>query len=269
VTAPSPAVAIFSDDWFSDVETAIARDHAGVDGPDLSVEYRCSGEGDDIVHSQVWSGGRLVSWIPGPSPRLPDVCLVQPLATNLAMLGRTGDGNTLMSGTSLFDAASGHIEPVPFVDEVVVDWAAGLPEIPTAGPLVMAQVATRSPFGTVGVEYRIERATVVAVRIGGGDGRFDDESAAEPDVVVRRTYRNCLLERAGQLDVLESLDGGDVRGSVHALSYLLGVWDSDECRAARRRLGRSGGALGDLGELLSRPSWTGTFAPLLRRPGGQ
>ncbi|HEY7069106.1 MAG TPA: hypothetical protein VH479_03290, partial [Acidimicrobiales bacterium] len=79
---------------------------------------------------------------------------------------------------------------------------------------------------------------------------------ASAAVLVRRSYRGALEERAGRLDVLDSLVGGALDGDFRKLPLLLGIYDSDEMREDRRRLTHDyEPALIRLGEILGRPEW--------------
>ena len=65
-----------------------------------------------------------------------------------------------------------------------------------------------------------------------------------------------LLERAGEIDLLESLEGGDVIGEPRSLMMFLGGFDVPECLAARRSVATpTDDALGRFGLLVSSTAW--------------
>ncbi|HKH06516.1 MAG TPA: hypothetical protein VKA65_15210 [Acidimicrobiales bacterium] len=247
-------LALFSPGWFARMGEAAG----GVAFPavDLAVEYRAVQGTRGVVHHQTFREGRLVAWGPGAHPGTADVVLGQVLAAHVALLTRTGLGDRVLRATAVLDPASGRRLPPPPLDEVMVDWGGALPEVPTAEPFVVQQVLTDSPFGTVATWHRIERGRVVGSGLGRPEGT--------PDVTVQRRYALALAERTGGLDVLESLRSGGIDGDVATLMLLLGLYDSEECIEARRRLTTPavrGIAL--LGDLLSSPGWA-TMAAAVR-----
>ncbi len=229
---------------------------------ELTVEYRCVAAGGQVTHHQVFSGGRLIAWARGPAADGPDLVLRQPLEPHLGMLARAGrgDGDDLLRRTLVVDPASGRALPPPPLDEVVLDWAGELPAIPTAGPFVVRQVLTHSPYGTVTIWHRVEQARVA----GAGVGEAPDDV---PELTIRRRFADAMAERTGGIDVLESLQRGQIEGDVHLLMLLLGIYDSDECREGRVALTTPAVRhLAVLGELLSSPGWR-ALAPSLLPPG--
>ena len=250
------AEAVLSPEWMAG---AVARAGGGTfPRADLTVEYRCVTPAGQVTHHQAFRGGGLVAWERGPAPGA-DLVLRQPLDGHLAMLVRSarGDGNDLLRRTVVVDPASGRALPPPPLDEVVVDWAAGLPAVPTAGPFVVHQVLTHSPFGAVTLWHRVEAARLA----GGGVG---DPPDGDPVVTVRRRFADAMAERSGAIDVLDSLERGRIDGDVHLLMLLLGIYDSDECCAGRQALTTPATRhLAALGEVLASPGWRAVADGLL------
>lgn len=238
---------LFSDIWLADAR-GLACDAifpCRPDGP-LTVEYRATVTGGEVTHHQVFAGGRLAAWSRGPGAA-PDLILRQTLRANLALLLRSGLGDGVLGETRVLDPGSGEACPPPPLDEVEFDWGGQLPMIPTAGDLVVQQVLTDSLFGTVSVHHRLHRGQVAASAVG---------TVGHADVTVMRRYGSALRERAGDLDVLDSIEHGSIDGDFRKMALLLGIYDSDECRDARRALTRPWlGALVALGEVLSSPAW--------------
>jgi len=170
------------------------------------------------------------------------------------MLTRQGLGNEVLAGTTVVDTASGQDRPPPPLDELFVDWSAGLPPVRAAGRLVVQQVLTGSPFGAVTTRLVLDGGRIGDLALGRSD--------TPPDVLVVRRYGRALAERRGALDLLDSLEGGRLVGDRRAVRTFLAAYGSDECRAARRRLTTpSCRPLAVLGELLSSQRWHTLMAP--------
>jgi hypothetical protein len=214
----------------------------------LVVEYHVDDGAGAAVHHQVFAGGTLASWRSGPAADAPDLRLRQPLDAHLAMMTRAGLGNAVLAATTVVDPATGEDRAPPPRDEVVDGtWGRALPEVPTAATFVVEDTLTGSPFGTVVTHYTYERGRLAGAAPG---------PLASAAVLVRRSYRGALEERAGRLDVLDSLVGGALDGDFRKLPLLLGIYDSDEMREDRRRLTHDyEPALIRLGEILGRPEW--------------
>lgn len=84
------------------------------------------------------------------------------------------------------------------------------------------------------------------------DGRCVDESlgvVAEASVSVEVPYRAMALVRAGDITILEALEGGSVDGPVGALAVLAGISEDPRFHAAELATGRHAIALAALGDL--------------------
>lgn len=225
---------------------------------DLIVEYRVAEAGGEATYHQVVAGGTIVGWERGGHPS-PDLVLRQPLAQHLAMLRREPQGPQIVHATRIVDVDGEEHLPLP-LDEIRRDWTSSLPLVPTAGAVVAQQLLTHTPFGDLEMFLRLEQGLPATYRLGHVD---------TPDVVVRRHYASALAERAGALDLFDSFDGGEAFGEGVSLSLFLGIYDSDEWVAARRRLARPHDpALAALGRLLSSDVWSASLPPLDQRDHG-
>jgi hypothetical protein len=238
---------LFSDAWLAGARGPAADAiFPGLPDGTLAVEYRATLQGGEVTHHQVFAAGRLATWVRGRGTS-PDLILRQTMRANLALLLRSGLGDGVLGETRVLDPGSGEACPPPPLDEVELDWGSQLPMIPTAGDLVVQQVLTDSPFGTLSLHHRLHRGQVAASAAG---------RVGRADVTVMRRYGSALRERAGDLDVLDSIEHGSIEGDFRKMALLLGIYDSDECRDARRALTRPWlGALVALGEVLSSPAW--------------
>ena len=183
------ADAVLSEEWMAG---AVARAAGGaMPQAELTVEYQCVAAGGQVTHHQVFSGGALTEWARGPAGDGVDLILRQPLEPHLGMLVRAGagDGDDLVRRTLVVDRSSGQARalPPPPLDEVVLDWASELPAIPTAGPFVVRQVLTHSPYGTVTIWHRVEQARVAGAGVG-----------APPDDVPELTHPAAVRRRHGR-----------------------------------------------------------------------
>jgi hypothetical protein len=114
-----------------------------------------------------------------------------------------------------------------------------LPHIPGASLCAQFRFPV-GPFGAVQYALRFN------------DGRVVDEFLGERedvDVRIEMTYRNMALARAGEITVIDALEGGSVIGDVGALMALGGISESPEYQRAERATGQHAIALSVLGEL--------------------
>lgn len=238
-----PAVGLYSDEWFRRVRSLTAD----IELPDidLTVEYTCTDWPGGLVHHQVFAGGRLRAWVRG-SAAIADLRLRQTVTSHTATLTRVGLGNSVLGETEIVGPDSRVAAPPP-LDEVVTPWGRDLPLVPTAPDVVVQQHLTESAFGTVSTVYEVQQGRVVGARL----GTIDDA-----DVSVVRPFGDAMAERAGELDVLDSVRRGQVEGDYLAVSMFLGIYESDECRAARQALTTPAvGRVVRLGALLGSDGW--------------
>jgi len=231
---------VFNEDWLA--AALLAAEGQTFDHHDLVVEYQ-SGDNSSTIHHQVFKRGSLVDWRHGRG-KTPDLVLNQTTKAQLATLTRIGIGENVLCATRIGCDASGWPPPL---DEVRSNWGRNLPVIVTAGEFVVTQMLTNSPFGDVATFARVVNGQVVVTGVG---------QAEAADVMVRRDYMLALSERSGELDLLESLEGGDLTGPTSKLMLLAGWYESDECIESRRELTTpSCASLAALGRILSSPAW--------------
>lgn len=112
----------------------------------------------------------------------------------------------------------------------------------------------RVPDATLAAQYRYRHGPFgdVAEVMWFDEGRFAEQRAGEtesPDVFVDVTYRALALVRAGEITVIQALEGGAVKGDLGGLAALAGIVESPEFHAAELATGRHCVALSVLGEL--------------------
>jgi hypothetical protein len=128
--------------------------------------------------------------------------------------------------------------------------------MPTLGTFVVQQRVIDGPFGETDTWARVVGGRVVEKGIG--------RPPNEADVAVVRTFGAAMYERSGELDLIESLEGGDIRGSTSSLMLLAGWYESDESIDDRRTLaGPHCGALVELARVLESEAW-GRASAVLR-----
>ena len=211
---------VLSPEWMAAAVAASASVGGELPSAELTVGYQCVAAAGQVTHHQVFSGGALTTWARGPAPGEADLVLRQPLEPHIAMLVRAGrgDGDDLLRRTLVVDPGSGRALPPPPLDEVVLDWGRELPAIPTAGPFVVRQVLTHSPYGTVTIWHRVEQARVA----GAGVGAPPDDV---PELTIRRRFADAMAERAGGIDVLESLQRAQQQlDEIHAPAVVARAW---------------------------------------------
>ena len=204
---------------------------------------------DAGLQFQVFRAGRLDQWHRG-APSSEDLRLRQPPDVMAAMLLRSGDPVALLEGTEVVDPVSGRAWWPPPLDEVRQPWTAPLPVIPAVGSFGVQQTLRGSPFGDVALHARIERGRVVDVALG---------VLPSADLLIERRYDLALQERAGLLDLMDSMDGGRIDGDFQLMTVFLGLYESDECVAARLALTNAWcDGVARLGAILSSSEWDRT-----------
>jgi hypothetical protein len=132
-----------------------------------------------------------------------------------------------------------------------------LPTIPGASLCVQFRFPV-GPFGAVRYALRFD------------DGRVVDEFLGERenvDVRIEMTYRNLALTRAGEITILDALEGGSVTGEVGALMAFGGILESPEYQRAQRATGRQAIALSVLGELNADEAFRAALQDLVASAG--
>lgn len=123
----------------------------------------------------------------------------------------------------------------------------------------------RVPDATLAAQYRYRRGPFgdVTEVMWFDEGRFVEQRPGETDaadVYVDVTYRALALVRAGEITVIQALEGGAVKGDLGGLAALAGIVESPEFHAAELATGRHSIALSVLGELDAHD----TFAAAMR-----
>jgi hypothetical protein len=114
-------------------------------------------------------------------------------------------------------------------------------------------VYRRGPFGDVHHVLRFEDGVLVEDRLGTLD---------QPDAVIDVTYEAMARARAGEISIIEALEGGSVTGEIGPLAALAGILESPEFHAAELATGRHALALAVLGELDSDPMFASAMEQL-------
>jgi len=231
----------FGSEWLAEATACLQRHRFGVE--DLILECRSSNTPAGS-HHLVFEQGCLVGWHLG-SAENPDLVLKLPEYAQLALFTRVGLGEKVLDAVRVV-GADPHWPPP--LDEIRLAWGRDLPARKGV-TFTVSQILTCTPFGDVAIFWRVDHGRVVE----SGSG-----VAQASDVTVQRDYTLALRERAGDLDLLESLEGGAVNGSTPKLMLLAGWYESEECIEARRRLTTPACApLAALGRFLSSSPWTG------------
>jgi len=196
--------------------------------------------GDD--HELVIADGRLVAWDLGTES---DVVVVQDIDLQLATTTRVGIGNRVLEGTRVL--IDDELHRPPPLDDVFFGGFTDLPQ--AVGATLLAQIEViGGPFGTATYWQR----WVDGRRVGTGLGTCDEQ----PDIYARRLFYLMIEERAGRLDLLDSLEGGEVRGAWPLLMTFAGLLASPEYLAGEDQAACGGGeTLATLGVLLESRGW--------------
>ncbi|HEX4776884.1 MAG TPA: hypothetical protein VFW74_08940 [Acidimicrobiia bacterium] len=236
---------------FSPGRFAHARElAAGVEiAPDCAVRLQVQ-VGDAPWHLVV-EGGRVTAWDAG-AIESPDAELrwTDDVARRIVTRELRGD-EALLATTVVASNADGSYTGVP----APFDLAA------------RAELATmlRVPDATLAAQYRYRRGPFgdVTEVMWFDEGRFVEQRPGETDaadVYVDVTYRALALVRAGEITVIQALEGGAVKGDLGGLAALAGIVESPEFHAAELATGRHSIALSVLGELDAHE----TFATAMR-----
>jgi hypothetical protein len=140
---------------------------------------------------------------------------------------------TAMTATGMY---SGPPAPLDFACRPELDL---LPRIPGAS-LCAQFLFPAGPFGAVHYVLRFEDGRVVEELLGEVEGF---------DVRVAMSYVAMARARAGEITIIEALEGGSVSGDLGPLAALAGIAESPEYQRAERATGRHAIALSVLGEL--------------------
>jgi hypothetical protein len=128
-----------------------------------------------------------------------------------------------------------------------------LPRIPGAS-LCAQFLFPAGPFGAVHYVLRFQDGRVVEELLGEVEGF---------DVRVEMPYRAMARARAGEITIIEALEGGSVIGDLGPLAALAGIAESPEYQRAERATGRHAIALSVLGELNLDPGFRDAMCTLV------
>ena len=110
------------------------------------------------------------------------------------------------------------------------------------------------PGATLNVQYHYRSGPFGDVDYGMSfvDGRCTEEILGEipdPMVTIDVTYRAMALTRAGEITVIDALEGGGIEGAEGALMLIAGIREDPHYHAAELATGRHAIALAALGDL--------------------
>jgi hypothetical protein len=200
--------------------------------------------------------GRIVRWAPG-DVEAPDVELRWVDDTAARVLRRDLRGNDALIATEVRAPADGSDyigTPAP-LNLLTRREASSLPTLPGAS-LSVQYTYPEGPFGTV--EYALEFE----------DGQIVDERLATidlPDAHVEVSYLTMARVRAGEMTILEALDGSKIQGELGPLAALAGISESPEFHAVELATGRHALALGALGLFDADPAFAHGMVELAAR----
>jgi hypothetical protein len=150
-------------------------------------------------------------------------------------------GNEALAATTVVDGD--YIGPPAPLDLVGRAELSKLPAVPGA-TLGVQYVFRDGPFGDVMHGLVFEDGRLVAQQLG---------KLEHIDVMVEVTYRAMARRRAGEITMLEALEGGNVAGDLGPLALLAGIQESHEFHAAELATGRHAFALAALGQVWRTP----------------
>jgi hypothetical protein len=236
--------------WFANARALVER---------VEISRLCSArlqfEVSEFRSLLVIADGRIARWEPGS---LNDA--------DVELRWRSEDARGILFGELLGDAALLATTVVaPVADGMYVGLPAPVNLLcrPELASLPVAPGATfgvqfvyrRGPFGDVHHVLRFADGRLVEDRLGTLD---------QPDATIDMTYAAMARERAGEISMIESLEGGTVTGEIGPLAALAGIIESPEFHAAEVATGRHALALAVLGELTADSMFASAMKQLTR-----
>ena len=158
-----------------------------------------------------------------------------------SILNYSLQGNDAMAVTTVVDGA--YLGPPAPLDLVGRPELSMLPSIPGA-TLGVQYLFHDGPFGDVMHTLVFEDGRLVAQHLG---------KLERIDAMVEVTYRAMARVRAGEITILEALEGGKVAGELGPLALLAGITESKEFHEAELATGRHAIALAALGQVWRHP----------------
>lgn len=195
------------------------------------------------------AGGRITAWQPGSLDDA-DVELQWTMTDAQRIVARELRSDAAHLATTAIAPARGGVYTGPPAP-VNLACRPELSALPVAkGATFGVQYRYRDgPFGAVDHVLRFEDGRVVEERL----GRLD-----AADVTVEVTYRAMARVRAGEITIIEALEGGSVTGEIGPMGALAGISESTQFHDAELATGRHALALAVLGELHSDPTFADT-----------
>lgn len=244
------SVAYPSEEWFALACAAMADQGLRHPGLDARIQY--------VAGPHRWveviAGGRITEWRLGTLDD-PDIEVRFPLETALGGLTGTISGTGALSEATVRDPSRTPdvVAPSP-MDLGDQPELTDLPTIPGASVEVQYEYQN-GPWGPVSFGLSFADGQVAGMRL----GRLD-----AADVTVSCSFIQMARVRRGDIAILDVLaEGGNVAGEEGALALLGGISESPEFRRAEMACGRSGLALGVLGEVHGDPTHAAVLADLV------
>jgi len=180
----------------------------------------------------------------------PDVTVRWDAEHARSILNYSLQGNDAMAVTTIVDGA--HIGPPAPLDLVGRPELERLPRIP-GGNLRVQYHFPDGPFGDVLHALIFEEGRLVGQHLG---------KIEQMDVMVDVTYRAMTRVRAGEITIIEALEGGNVAGQLGPLALLAGITESPEFHEAELATGRHGIAMAAFGQVWRNPELIATMRDL-------
>jgi hypothetical protein len=237
-----------SAEWFTAVCSAVASVRLG---DDRAAEFELvAGE---VRSHLVIDAGRVVAFALGERPGA-EIGLHWSAQNAMRFAWGTLSGTDAMVRTTMAVPASGAGgAPLPPVGLTARPEAAALPML--FGATLRTQfVHPGGPFGEFTWVLDFDEGRIA----GEGYG-----SAPDADVVVKVSYRNMALTRAGEMTTLEALAGGEIGGDLAAMATLAAILESAEFQAVMLPTAGHCLAIATLGELRSDPAFQAGFARVM------
>jgi hypothetical protein len=226
-----------------------------VEAVTLPADLSCAAQFD--VSGLRWflqiEGGRVAGWDLG-SLEVPDVEVRWEAGDARRILGREVRGTDALRVTTVLAPSKDgpYVGPPAPVNLACRPELASLPFVPGA-TLNLQFCYRRGPFGDVDHVQRFE------------DGQFAEDclgTDVQADVIVDITYRAMARVRAGEISIIEALEGGAITGAVGPLATLAGIMESPAWHAAELASGRHALALAVLGEFDANPTFASAMKEL-------
>lgn len=244
------SVAYPSEEWFALASAAIAQQGQPRPGLDARLQF--------VAGPHRWveviAGGRITEWRLGTLDA-PDIEVRFALETALGAVTRAISGTAALGQTTVLEPSRSPDLVLPSPMDLGDQPELGdLPTIP--GASVEVQYEYRNgPFGPVSFGLSFAGGQVAGMCLG---------RLGAADVTVSCSFLQMARVRRGDISILDVLtDGGTVAGEEGPLALLGGLSESPEFRRAEMACGRSGLALGVLGEVHGNPTHTAALADLV------